>query len=177
LNPAVTLDVGANIGYFSLAFAERGSIAYAVEGEPINLRIATIAARHTHRQSGGVFVPLNLWCTPVNITTLPECDVSLCLSIWHHWVRNFGLDGATSMLGFLLEKTSGALFFDTGENEMPSAYNLPFRGADSGKWLSAYLERLPNARAVHCLGQYPAFMPMSDERHANVTRHLFVVER
>jgi hypothetical protein len=177
LKPDVSVDVGANIGFFSLSLAERGAIAYAVEGGGLNLRIASIAERRVPKENGGRFVPIGMWCDPDNMQSLPECNVSLCLSIWHHWVRYRGLTGATGMLETLLRKTSSALFFDTGENEMPATYNLPFQGADAKQWLVTYLRGLPGARAVECLGQFPAFMPMADEETGNVIRNLFVVEK
>lgn len=175
LSPSVTLDVGANLGFFSLTFAERGAIAYAVEAEPLNVRIAQIASTRIE-SSSGAFVPIRLWCRPDTISRLPPSNVTLCLSIWHHWVRGFGLEGATSMLRELLGKTSDVLFFDTGENEMPDHYNLPFRDADARSWLQNYLRGFDEAVNVLSLGDFDAFMPDSDERSGNARRQLFAVE-
>jgi hypothetical protein len=170
----ITLDVGANVGYFSLSFAERGAIAYAVEGEDLNARLAAVASRHLN--GPGRLIIIRMWCDRDNVNQLPNADVTLCLSIWHHWVRHAGLDAATAILTGLLAKTSGTLFFDTGENEMPDTYGLPFKGQDAAAWLEQYLSALPGVRAVRCIGRYEAFAPATTERTGNVLRHLFAVD-
>jgi hypothetical protein len=172
--PKVTLDVGANVGFFSLSFAERGAIAYAVEGEDLNARLADLAARRLNGK--GRIIIIRMWCDRENVCQLPNADVTLCLSIWHHWVRHAGLDAATAILTELLAKTSGTLFFDTGENEMPDSYGLPFKGQDAAAWLHQYLAALPGVRAVRCIGRYEAFAPSTTERTSNVLRHLFAVD-
>lgn len=175
ISPSVTLDVGANIGYFSLCMAEKGAIAYAVESEPLNVRIANIASNNIG-QGTGVFVPIRMLCTADNVGRLPESNVTLCLSIWHHWVRHFGLESATDILNTLMNKTSDVLFFDTGESEMPAHYRLPFDKYDAKEWLLSYLSNLENAAKVDCVGEFDAFMPNSDEKADNITRHLFTIE-
>lgn len=174
--PAITLDVGANVGYFSLSFAELGAIAYAVEAEPLNNRISRIASNRLEAKSGS-FVPLRIWCDTNSVRRFPDANVTLCLSIWHHWVRHYGLDAATEILEELLRKTSDVLFFDSGENEMPEYYNLPFYGADARTWLQEYLASLDSVRSIESLGEYAAFMPDSDEGAQNISRQLFAVEK
>ncbi len=176
VSPGVTLDVGANIGYFSLTFAQRGAIAYAVESEPLNVRIANIASQRIGSGTGA-FVPIRIWCRPETVGRLPDSDVTLCLSIWHHWVRHMGLDSASAILAALLAKTSKVLFFDTGENEMPEHYDLPFRRQDAKAWLMDYLGRFEGVGRVHCLGQFEAFLPGADEKSGEVRRHLFALEK
>lgn len=176
VKPKVVLDVGANIGYFSLSFAETGVVAYAVEAEPLNVRIANIA-RNQMPPDTGAFVPLRMMCNTENAELLPSSNVTLCLSIWHHWVLHMGLDGATQILRILLEKTSDVLFFDTGENEMPGYYNLPFAGSDSKAWVEEYLCGLNGGGGVSCLGEYEAFTPSTDENAGNVTRSLFAIKK
>lgn len=174
--PGVTLDIGANLGYFSLSFAEGGALAYAVEGDDLHVRIACIAERNLDRSRGGAFVPIRMWCDAGSAGRLPESDVTLCLSIWHHWVRHMGLEAATGILKCLISKTRHSLFFDTGEAEMPDYYGLPFRGADPRTWLLEYLGSFPGVRGVRALGQFPAFAPDSSEGVDTVSRHLFVLD-
>jgi hypothetical protein len=176
LVPQVVLDVGANVGFFSLSFAERGAIAYAVEAEALNERIGRIAS-NSLGESAGTFVPIRLWCRQETVGSLPDSNITLCLSIWHHWVRNLGLDNASLILAQLVRKTSDALFFDTGENEMPADYNLPFRGQDAKAWLTDYLNDFDSVLNVKCLGTFTAFVPNSDEKCGDVRRHLFVIEK
>jgi hypothetical protein len=177
ISPEVTLDVGANIGFFSLSFAERGALAYAVEGDAMNVRLAMIAAQKVNFPEGGTFVPIRMWCNESSMGRLPQCDVSLCLSIWHHWVRHEGLPSATKMLESLWVRTARVMFFDTGEGEMPASYGLPFDGSSAETWVEGYLGALPGAGRVVRLGRFEAFAPDSREGDGGVTRCLFAVER
>lgn len=172
----VVIDIGCNIGFFALSFVERGALAYGVESDPMALRVATISSRDL-AGSGGAFVAVPIECTPETVGLLPPSDVTICLSIWHHWVRYQGLEAATSMLRALWSKTSGGLYFDTGENEMPPVFNLPFRGQDPAAWLTAYFEENLDGGVVEQLGRFPAFAPGGHEAAGEVARTLFAVRR
>lgn len=172
----IVLDVGCNVGYFALSFASRGSLAYGIEMDPLPLRTATLSSKDIAAE--GTFVPIPMICTPATTRLLPQCDVSICLSIWHHWVRHQGLEAATEILRNLWARTTGVLFFDTGENEMPAEYNLPFRDADAVEWLFQYLRAELAGSAVSNVGRFPAFAPdHRDEVEANLTRTLFAIRR
>lgn len=43
--PRTVLDVGANVGFFSLSFAELGATAFAVEGDAHNVRLGMLASQ------------------------------------------------------------------------------------------------------------------------------------
>jgi len=174
IRPRTVLDVGANVGFFSLSFAEAGADAYAVEGEERNLRLGLMASKRLIPGSGS-FVAIARWCDRENISALPSCDVTLCLSVWHHWVRHFGIDAATDMLKSLLARTKGVLFFDSGEREMPVSYGLPFGAEEPESWLQRYLGSLGPVQ-VSCLGRFEAFEPGSTERAQAVSRQLFAVD-
>src|SRR5690606_6431801 len=113
---------------------------YGVEMDPLVLRVATIASQKV--EGDGQFVPVLMECTPKTVRKLPEVDTVICLSIWHHWVRHLGLESASEILRVLWSRARGALFFDTGEGEMPIYYNLPFSADNSAQWLHAYLSEL-----------------------------------
>lgn len=174
--PAETvLDVGCNVGFFALSFVNQGALAYGVEMDPLPLRTATLSSKHI---ATGTFVPVPLTCTPETTRLLPQCDVSICLSIWHHWVRHQGLAAATEILQNIWARTNGVLFFDTGENEMPAEYNLPFKDGDAVQWLREYLRNQLAGSAVSELGRFAAFAPdHRDEVEANLTRSLFAIRR
>ena len=174
--PRTVLDVGCNIGYFSLSFVERGAVSYGVEMESLALRTATIASRRIARERG-CFVPVRLKCTPESVALLPDGDVTICLSIWHHWVRYMGLEAGTAILRSLWERTNHTLFFDTGENEMPGEYNLPFRHENATTWLAQYLADNLSGGVITDLGRFKAFSPGGHEATAHVSRTLFAVTR
>ncbi|RYE09067.1 MAG: hypothetical protein EOP22_10755 [Hyphomicrobiales bacterium] len=176
LEPRTVLDVGCNVGYFALSFAGQGSFSYGVEMDPLPLRTAVLSSKHIADR--GTFIPVALECTPQSVVLLPQCDVSICLSIWHHWVRHQGLSAATQILRELWAKTDGVLFFDTGENEMPPEYNLPFRDGDAVQWLSDYLRTELKGGSVSEIGRFAAFAPNHrNEEDAQLTRSLFAISR
>ena len=121
----------------------------------------------------GVVCALALELTPGNVVAVPISDCTLCLSVWHHFVRYHGLERATEMLESIWAGTRKVLFFDTGENEMTPEYRLPQMTPDPGSWLSAYLaEALPESRVEH-LGMHAAFDPSGRP----CERNLFAVIR
>lgn len=176
VSAASVLDIGCNIGFFSLSFAQRGSVAFGVDMDPVALRVASISSRDLSAKSN-TFVPIRLTCTPKTIPLLPDCDVAICLSVWHHWVRHYGFEIASENLSLLWSKTRVALFFDSGESEMPAHYNLPFGNRNPAEWLHNYLVDLLQSAKVSALGRFLAFAPGNNELTANVERTLFCVSR
>ena len=122
--------------------------------------------------SGNVGV-LALVVTPKNVSTLPQADCVLCLSVWHHFVREYGFVLATRMLRDLWGLSRRALVFDTGEAEMTADYGLPAMLPDARTWLSAYLEETCPAGTVEHLGRHQAFEPGGSP----CERNLFAVIR
>jgi len=164
------VDIGACEGYFSIMLGEAGIRTIALEGAPGGARTAALAVRRSGLENVGV---LTLALTPDNVVGVPASDCVLCLSIWHHFVRYYGLDGATSMLATIWERTRTVLFFDTGENEMTPEYGLPAMTPDSRSWLADYLAvTCPESRVEH-LGTHSAFDPSGRP----VERNLFAVIR
>jgi hypothetical protein len=164
------VDIGACEGYFSLNLAAAGVPTIAVESVPRNYRTALLAVRRSGTSDVGV---LAMQVTPENAGTLPAADCVLCLSVWHHFVRAYGLANATTMLAAIWRQTRKVMFFDTGENEMTPDYGLPAMTPDARSWLAAYLEETcPGSRAEH-LGRHRAFDPSGNP----CERNLFAVFR
>ena len=116
------LDVGCERGFFTLSLASAGIPAIGVENDPPAYRTALYAIRKAEIENAGV---LMITITPANIGVLPAADTVLFLSLWHHFVRQHGLEAATAMSSALWERTRKVLFFDTGELEMPESFGLP----------------------------------------------------
>jgi hypothetical protein len=104
---------------------------------------------------------------------MPTADCVLCLSIWHHFVRSYGLEAATGMLQAIWGKTGIVMFFDTGETEMTPDYRLPEMTPDPRSWLEDYLSRTCAGSRVEHLGLHRAF----DPEGGPVERNLFAVLR
>jgi hypothetical protein len=167
---ASAVDIGACEGYFSLELAASGISTIAVEGKPANYRTALYAVRRSGLKNVGV---LALELTPDNLELLPPADCVLCLSVWHHFVRAYGLSEATAMLASIWRKTRVVMFFDTGESEMTADYGLPPMTPDPRSWLEDYLaQTCVDARVEH-LGRHRAF----DPEGGSVERNLFALSK
>jgi hypothetical protein len=164
------VDVGACEGYFSLLLADAGVSTIALEGKPANYRTTLYAVRRSGLENIGV---LALTLTPENVDLMPSADCVVCLSIWHHFVRVYGLEAATRMLQAIWAKTGIVMFFDTGETEMTPDYALPEMAPDPRSWLEDYLSRTCAGSRVEHLGLHRAF----DPEGGPVERNLFAVLR
>jgi methyltransferase family protein len=171
LRPATGLDIGANTGYFTIALAEKGISTVAVEPAPLCYRTAMLAIRRAGLTGRAAVLVLAL--DPSNQVLLPEADVVLCLSVWHHFVREFGFETATTMLEQIWRQTRMMLFFETGEDEMPTEFGLPSLEPDAQAWLAAFLATHCEGGSVEHLGLHQAF----DADLNSVQRNLFVVRR
>jgi SAM-dependent methyltransferase len=104
---ATLLDVGCNLGIYTRRAAERGMIALGVDLERRHID----KARVMHADVPGLaFLFMNLG--PREIARLPTFDATLCLSVHHHWARQFGLDASWEMMRTLLGHTRRKLFFE-----------------------------------------------------------------
>jgi hypothetical protein len=163
-------DIGACEGYFSIELADAGIPTIAIESKPGNYRTMLFAVRRNGTSKVGV---LALEVTPHNVATLPPADCVLCLSIWHHFVRSYGLHEATGMLATVWKQTGKVLFFDTGETEMTPDYELPPMTPDPRSWLTDYLARTCSGARIEHLGLHRAFDPSGKP----CERNLFAVIR
>ncbi len=164
------VDIGACEGYFSIMLGEAGIPTIALEGDPGVARTAMFAVRRSGLDDVGV---LTLALTPGNVVAVPASDCTLCLSIWHHFVRYYGLEATTAMMATIWSRTGKVLFFDTGESEMTPEYGLPEMTPDARSWLAAYLVETCAGSRVDHLGTHKAFDP-----HGRACeRNLFAVIR
>lgn len=168
------LDIGCNVGYFSLSLKEKDFYVYGVDNNIRSLDIAQYASRRM-KGDGGVFVPLHLKCDSKSVHYLPYCDVTLCMSVWHHWLKQYSYKDATSILRTLYAHTKRILFFESGELEMTPDYELPFRDKDPKQWLGEYLTDTCEGAQVEWLGVHKAFAPKTTETISMVQRNLFAV--
>ena len=173
------LDIGCNVGYFCFSLAAQGIPALGIDQDDRFLRIAQhaarkLAARHIAADKVG-FCHLTIDRSTVRL--LPQVDLILLLSVWHHWVRAYGLPTASEMLAAVWAKADQALFFETGEAEMPPEFGLSMLKISPRDWLEDYLSAICADSTVRCLGAFKAFAPRGDETHAVVHRNLFMISR
>ena len=164
------MDIGANVGWFTFALANRGIHVVAIERHPRHYRTLLYLAKRLKADNVTVMVAeLNLVTSPL----LPRTDCVLFLSVWHHIVRELGLTAATEILATLWEHTNQVLFFETGERELDPKFGLPTMDPNSLSWLTSYLGRTCSTGRVVCLGTH--LVP--EGCGAMNERHLFAVTR
>jgi hypothetical protein len=164
------VDVGACEGYFAIRLGRACVPTIAIESEPSTYRTAIFAVRRSGLDNVGV---LAMRLTPENVVSVPAADCTLCLSVWHHFVRRYGLSKATEMLETIWDRTGKVLFFDSGEDEMTPDFELPKMTPDSRSWLTAYIAETCDGSRIEHLGLHAAFDPSG----APCERNLFAVIR
>jgi len=170
LRPATALDIGCNAAWFPLQLAERGIPSVGVEGHAPYFRTAAYAVRRSGRDDVGL---LQLSVSPRTVELLPHAGCVLLLSVWHHLVRDHGLDGATGLLSAIWERCGSVLFFETaGDEEMPASFGLPRMEPDARTWVERYLGEVCAGAELQHLGGH-----RSGEPEAPVLRDLFAVVR
>lgn len=174
----VVLDVGCNMGFFSLSLVQKGYFVYGVDNTVKNLRVASSIA--SKLKEPGPFVPILMYVDGDNVRNLPSSDVTICLSIWHHWVQELGAEAAGAILSHLFENTRDVLFFDSGEGDTPEEYGLPLDWSDPKRAIEEYLENTLHPARISWLGSYRAFAsstPGLVEGKGTEMRNLFAVSK
>jgi SAM-dependent methyltransferase len=164
------LDLGCNVGFFTLYMGFAGVASIGVENHPTFYRSALYAVRRLELSNVGILV---ITLGPATVDLLPTCDAVLFLALWHHLVQSHGLEQATSMLRTIWAKTRRVLIFETGQDEMPPSFGLPSMTPDPRSWLTRYLEESCEGSTVTHLGMHSALAPDGTE----CKRNLFAVLR
>jgi SAM-dependent methyltransferase len=168
------MDIGCNTGYFCFSLAAKGIPTLGIDRDGRFLRIAQYAASQMRAQGVG-FCKMDL--TPDMIRLLPNVDLVLLLSVWHHWVRGHGLEVASEMLSAVWNKSQKVMFFESGEAEMPAEFGLAMLKSSPRQWLEDYLYAMCADAQVIWLGAFKAFAPQGDETQKVVYRNLFKITR
>jgi hypothetical protein len=150
------VDVGANVGWFSISLAKRKIPTLAIEREPKFFRTLLYARSRLELADLSVLVTS---LDPERLSAVPKSDLMLFLSVWHHMVRAYGYDIAVDLLGELWNRTEQVMFFDTGEDELPAYYGMPALKPTPDAFLFDLLVRAcPGGKVTRC-GRHEAFAP------------------
>ena len=174
VSPRVAMDIGSHIGFFAINLAKQGMLVHAVETEWSRLLLSFLIAR----REKAVLAPIALRIDRDTVDLLPEADITLCLSVWHHWVRRYGMDDATYILQAIIDKTRRFVFFDAGEEEMTARYSLPYGDESPTDYLSKYLQTLDGVDELIELGRHQAISPPDKRgRRHDVFRTLYCLRK
>ena len=168
------LDIGCNVGYFCFSLALKRIPTLGVDMDDRLLRIARYAARKIQVPGAGF---CNLLIDRNTVALLPQADLVLLLSVWHHWVRAYGLEDASQMLAAVWKRSNKVLFFETGEAEMPPEFGLLALKTSARAWLEDYLRATCSDATVTWAGSFKAFAPHGNEVEKVAYRNLFKLVR
>jgi len=153
---ASAVDVGCNVGWFSIQLAQRGIVTTGIESFAKYYRTALYARDKLGLENWGI---LAATLTPDNTALLPRADCYLFLSVWHHIVRDHGIERASDFARDVWERTGSVLFFESGEEELPTSWGLPPLGPNARDWFERYLASTCIGGQVRHLGEHRAFAP------------------
>lgn len=161
-------DIGCSVGYFCISASKKLKM-YSI-GIDTKSRFLRIANNSMPEEVLGRCNFINMLIDETNVDILPNTDVTLCLSIWHHWVYVYGLVGATNILKKLWQTTGRVMYFESGEEEVKDEFKLPYPdGVLAVDWLEEYL--VTNLKDVNVIkvgkffaGKYPHYVIKNKKR-------------
>jgi hypothetical protein len=156
-NPFSFLDIGSQLGYFSMAATKAGGLALGMERVKAYNRLARAIQTENKIETVGFF---NLEVNPKTVAMLPHFDVVCCLSVFHHWVLDWGQEGAEEILRQLCLRARRQIYFESGQpDEVTQAFakSLNFMTAGFDEWARAFLRKNGFTR-IENLGQFPTHL-------------------
>ena len=145
-------DIGCCVGFFCHKAAEDFNMnTIGIDNNEQFLRIGQYTKEFVKNGENESFY--NMTMDENTVDTLPQTDVTILFSLWHHWVFHYGLDIATQMLQIVWSRTNNVLLFESGEEETQEEFNLPF-DKKASDWLMEYLSENLNGAKIETLGEF-----------------------
>lgn len=169
-------DIGCCVGFFCFKASEDLDLqSIGIDANESFLRMANFVRSNSkfNKPEKVDFHHLNL--DPKTSRLLPTTDITILLSVWHHWVFDYGIEEATKILQRVWESTRSQMFFETGEDEIIDEFSLPIQG-DIRSWVTTYLESNLQNSNVRIIGETRA----GNYEHykiKNQNRALFEIQR
>jgi hypothetical protein len=116
---------------------------YGIEGADVTFQVFLAAKRLF---PAGNVIPLNMYVTPQNAASLPDCDFTVLMAVFHHWARFYGAEAALEILSTVLAKTRQTIFFEVpfARDSGPKYRDcLPDRDVEDPEawWMAWFAER------------------------------------
>ena len=161
------MDIGSNLGYFVLRLAEKGFFTLGLDTAYENIKVAQYAQKKAAIDNAAFSF---MTVKPDNVNSLPDVDILIFFSVWHHWIEDFGHEQAADMLATLWSKTHHVMFFETGEDK--EILQLGIKEAPA-QWAKSELERICPDGRVEVIGG----SDRGTHQKGNLIRTLFAVYR
>jgi len=164
--PTTLLDLGCSNGFFVLNSAKQGVFSLGIDHDRFELLYAKSVAE-IYGTNNALFMHDEI--NEKLISKLPQFEMVICTSIFHHWVRIYGKESAFKMMQGIADITGKYLAFETGQNnEVKTRFYkyLDFMGESYEDWVTEFLLGL-GFREVKKIGMYST-------RLSDVDRTLFL---
>ena len=139
-DPASVLDIGCNLGFYTIASAKLGHFAMGVDIR----EYATLLSVIRNRLKLSTVVPVELKLSPQNTQSLPAFDVIIMLQVFHHLCVAYGADDASDMLRTIWQRTRSKFIFEVEPSSGAKGAFLkamPDMGDDIEAWLRETLSK------------------------------------
>jgi SAM-dependent methyltransferase len=137
--PLSVLEIGCNVGFFSVKMAQRGCFVTSLD----NTFYSTLLFHIKTTLDLQNLATTDMFLTPSNVHTLPRYDCTFLLSVFHHWCVAYRSDAALAMLDTLYERTNRILYFETGQPDTASERyrsRLPEMVPTPLAWMESYFK-------------------------------------
>ncbi|HRK09080.1 MAG TPA: class I SAM-dependent methyltransferase [Pseudobdellovibrionaceae bacterium] len=152
------LDVGSQLGFFTLSAARENPSGLCLGLERVWTYAAVAEAlRNRAKLPNAQFAGLEL--NPKSVRGLPQFDVIICMSVFHHWVLDWGAEAAITQLRELFAR-GRIVYFETGQCEEVDqnfAAQLGFMKPESELWIRSELLRA-GFQKITVLGDFPTHL-------------------
>jgi len=151
---SLCLDIGCNTGYFSNKIARIGIFTIGIDTEIKNI----ILANTQYSAINLVFKDYNI--NPESVQYLPNSDVLILLSVFHHLVKYNGQEEAIEMLKIIASKCQKQMFFETGQPDEKGTNwcdKMSFI-KDIDVWIKDFFINKCGAKEVLYLGAFETFL-------------------
>lgn len=152
-NVSNVLDIGCNIGYFSLKCSEANKFVIGVDYDFFNISVCNYL-KNSYNLKNSFFQRALI--DENYIDTMPSFDSVIFLSVFHHWVKEYGKNKSLLMLEKLCNKTKVCLIFETGQNnEIGTKWfdKMSFMGNDINIWVEKTFKNFGFSQIIE-LGNY-----------------------
>ena len=166
------VDVACDAGYYALKVAETGASVFAFDilEDSINRARQKATSQKLDNAMFSVFA-----LTPDNIGKMPRYDFGLCLSVFHHFVRQYGETAAKQMLVDLFDRTHRGLFLQIPSKigKYTPAFSVNFDGSETKtrEYLADLFGELPDAK-IRYIGKKVEKPPTEDYRFLYLVEHV-----
>ena len=142
------LDIGSNLGFFALRLSEMGFYSIGIDMKH-GFKVISEYAQKKAGIGNAAFSTMAL--TPDNISSLPVVDITLFLSVWHHWIKHYGYEKAKIMFEVLWRKTNHVMFVESGEDSEIKRLNIK---EEPSVWIRKELESICSGGSIKILGTF-----------------------